>query len=531
MGLNIFLNNKSKIKNNPSTDELIERAFVPKNGKIDILFIFPPTTVAGRYGKEDLGEEVIGGNSIPLGVASLAAYVRDKGYGVGVLDCPGLGINSDKVHEIITKRDPAIIAFSTTTYTLLEAKNIAQKVRTKFPSKLTVLGGAHANVAGIETANSCDLFDIISYGLDGEYIIHDVIKKFSQKNFDRNLFMKDIKVLESIKGIIFKKDKVAIRNLPSETIKNLDELPFPARDLFPLERYMPLPNSYKRLPATNMVVIRGCPYFCTFCDQAGTGARRRSPQKVIDEVKYCVETLGVKEISFWDDTLSYHKKWMKDFLDRLIKEDLDLTWSCFAAVNTVDKETILLMKKAGCWQIFYGFETAVPSLAENLLTNRKNRDFKRMKEVADWTREAGIEMRGSFMVGMPGETPELAKQTIQNAIDLDPDYAQFGVVTPFPGTQLEKEIKQGKWGKLIIHNLEEYTGWTTTWLPDGYNSPEELEDMERYAYKRFYLRPSYVARSILKIRSFEDIKRYIKGAIGLIKGGYLSASRTKVLNR
>ena len=189
------------------------------------------------------------------------------------------------------------------------------------------------------------------------------------------------------------------------------------------------------------------------------------------------------------------------------------------------------MKQAGCWQIFYGFETAVPSLAKNLLTNRKNRDFKRMKEVADWTREAGIEMRGSFMVGMPGETPELAKQTIQNAIDLDPDYAQFGVVTPFPGTQLEKEIKQGKWGKLIIHNLEEYTGWTTTWLPDGYNSPEELEDMERYAYKKFYLRPSYVFRRILKIRSFEDIKRYVKGAIGLIKGGYLSALQTKVLNR
>ena len=87
-----------------------------------------------------------------------------------------------------------------------------------------------------------------------------------------------------------------------------------------------------------MIVIRGCPYFCTFCDQAGTGARRRSPQKVIEEIRDCVENYGIKEISFWDDTMSYHKKWMVEFLNLLIDAKLDLCWSCYAAVNTVDKE-------------------------------------------------------------------------------------------------------------------------------------------------------------------------------------------------
>ena len=246
-----------------------------------------------------------------------------------------------------------------------------------------------------------------------------------------------------------------------------------------MERYVPLPNQYKRLPLTNMVVIRGCPYVCTFCDQAGTVARRRSPNKVVEEIKQCVEQYGIKEISFWDDTMSYHKKWMVEFLNLLISEKLDVVWSCYAAVNTVDKELLQLMAKAGCWNIFYGFETGVEELSQNILTNRKNRNFEKMKQVAQWTREAGIESRGSFMIGMPGETPELAKQTVQNAIDLDPDYAQFTIVTPYPGTKLQKEIKEGKWGKFIHEDYEKYNMWEVTWLPDGYKSVEELKNMKR----------------------------------------------------
>ena len=499
----------------PSKKELIERGFAPQNGKIDVLFIFPPSAVAERYGKEDMGD--IGGDMIPLGIASLAAYFRDKGFGVGVLDCPALRIDADEVFEIIKKKDPAIIGFSTATYTLPRVIEIAKKIRDKLPTKLTVFGGSHANVAGVETVNQYDFFDIISYGLDGEYIIHDIAKKYSEKNFNRNSFMHDFAMLESIKGIIFKKNNVVIQNPDRETIKNLDELPLPARDLFPLEKYMPLPNQYRKLPLTNMVVIRGCPYVCTFCDQAGTQARRRSPSKVVEEIKDCAERYGIKEISFWDDTMSYHKKWMNEFLNLLIEANLNIVWSCYAAVNTVDKNLLQLMAKAGCWNIFYGFETGVNELSQNILTNRKNRNFEKMKQVAKWTREAGIESRGSFMIGMPGETPELAKQTVQNAIELDPDYAQFTIVTPYPGTKLQKEIKQGKWGKFIDEDFEKYNMWEVTWLPEGYKSVEELKNMKRYAFRKFYLRPSYIIKRILKIRSFEDIKRYFNGGMGLIK--------------
>ena len=103
-----------------------------------------------------------------------------------------------------------------------------------------------------------------------------------------------------------------------------------------------------------MIVIRGCPYFCTFCDQAGTGARRRSPQKVIEEIRDCVENYGIKEISFWDDTMCYHKKWMNEFLDLLIEADFDLSWTCCAAVNTVDdKDLLKKMRKSRLLEYFF----------------------------------------------------------------------------------------------------------------------------------------------------------------------------------
>ena len=514
MNINFFLK-KNRLKKESSTSELIERGFAPQNGKIDILLINPPSSITKRYGKKNLGE--IGGDLIPLGMASLAAYIREKGYGVGVIDCPTLKIDNEKVYEIILQKDPAIIGFSTTTYALSRAIELAKKIRSKLPKKLTIVGGSHANVAGIETANQYDVFDIVAYGLDGEFILHEIVQKFSEKNFNRNQFMTDFTMLENIKGIIYKKNNITIKNSPRENIENLDKLPLPARDLFPMEKYIPLPNQYKKLPLTNMVVIRGCPYFCTFCDQASTGARRRSPQKVIEEIKECVEKFGIKEISFWDDTMSYHKKWMREFLDRLIKADLNLCWSCYAAVNTVDKDLLILMRKAGCWNIFYGYETAVDDLAKNILSNRKNRNFEKMKQVAQWTKEAGIEVRGSFLIGLPGETPELAKKTVQNAIDLDPDYAQFTLVCPYPGTKLAKEIEEGKWGKFVSRDLEEYQCWNVTWLPFGYNSIKELKNMERYAFRKFYLRPSYIFKRIMKIRSIEDIKRYIRGGTALVK--------------
>jgi len=512
----MFKNNKHK----PSKKDYIERAFDPKNGIIDVLYIFPPTSIgdnfSNRYGKGDLGE--LGGNLIPLGIAALSAWLRQHNFGVAALDCITLNLSHDEIVQIIRDKKPKSVGISATTYALPASTTLIERLRKEFPDLLIILGGSHANVAGMDAAKNIPGADIISYHPEGEMTALEIFKEFKSKNYNRKVFLENFETLNNINGIIFKFKGEIFKTLPGKIIEDLDFLPFPARDLFPLERYIPLPNQYKKLPLTNMVVIRGCPYVCTFCDQAATRARRRSPQKVIDEIKHCVENYGIKEISFWDDTMSYHKKWMKEFCNLLIDSKLDLIWSCYAAINTVNKEILELMAKAGCWNIFYGYETGVESLAKNIKTDRKNKSMEHMMEVTKWTKDVGIEIRGSFIIALPGETPELAEQTIKDAIKLDPEYAQFSITTPFPGTALYNEIKEGKWGKLVTEDFTEYQGWNVVFLPKGYESPKQVIEMSKKAFRSFYLRPKYIYKAILRIRSFEDIKRYFRGFYALVRG-------------
>jgi len=501
-------------------DELINRAFAPKNDCIDIMFLFPPTSLgvdyAHRYGKKDLGD--LKGDLIPLGIASLAAYLRKYDFGVAALDCIALTLTHNEIIEIIKKRKPRSVGISATTYALPASTTLVARLRKEFPNLLIILGGAHANIAGMHAAKNITSIDIVCNHSEGETVIHDILKKFSKHKFNRETFLNDASTMKSIKGIIFRNKDEIVQNLPGEIIKDLDYLPLPARELFPIELYVPLPNQYKKLPLTNMIVIRGCPYVCTFCDQAATTARRRSPKRVIEEIREVVEKYGVKEISFWDDTMSYHKKWMKEFCTLLAEAKLDVIWSCYAAVNTVDQEILHLMKKAGCWNIFYGYETGVPELAENIKTNRKNKSMENMMQVAQWTKEAGIEVRGSFMIALPGENPQLAEQTIQDAIKLDPEYAQFSITTPYPGTALYNEIKNGKWGKLTTEDFSEFQGWNVVFLPNGYSNKDEVIKISKKAFRKFYLRPKFILKAILNIGSLEDIKRNFKGFRALVKG-------------
>ena len=139
-------------------------------------------------------------------------------------------------------------------------------------------------------------------------------------------------------------------------------------------------------------------------------------------------------------------------------------------------------------------------------------------EVAQWTKDAGIEIRASFMIAVPGETPEKAGEMIQFAIDLDPEYAQFSITTPYPGTKLYDEIKEGKWGKLTTEDFSQYHMWNVVFLPEGYKDKEEVLAMERKAFRKFYLRPRYILKKIIAVRSFEDIRRYWKGLILVLIG-------------
>ena len=205
---------------------------------------------------------------------------------------------------------------------------------------------------------------------------------------------------------------------------------------------------------------------------------------------------------------------MVSFCDALQSSGLDLTWTCYARVDTMDPALLSKMKAAGCFNIFYGFETGSQELLDLVDKRIRVEDSVR---VCQWTREAGIEVRGSFMLGLPGETPELARGTIRFALELDPDYAQFCLTTPYPGTRLYEQAEQ--FGRLSTE-LSDYHGWKAVFVPYGYDSPEELRAVEKLAMIRFYFRPRYWLRTMMKLQTREDLFRVLKGfrmALGFVR--------------
>lgn len=472
---------------------------------MDILFVSPPLSVEERYGR-NIG--ITEGHLPPLGLAALAAYIREKGRTVDIVDSLVHNYTNEDIIEIMKKDIPHIVCLSAITAVFNRSVETAQKIRDTFPNTLVILGGHHATITHTKIMENYNCFDLLVYG-EGELTLMDILEKFEEEECNRNEFLQNRTLLETINGAVFKFRGKVIKNQPRAQIPDLDILPFPARDLLPMKKYTPLPNQYKQLPSVHMLAIRGCPFSCDFCSNPaifGHKFRARSPKKVVEEIKHLVETYGAKEISFWDDLLTVNKKWVEDICDEIINQKIYITWTCYARADCVTPELLKKMKNAGCWNIFYGLETGNQQLLDNISKHLK---VQQIRDAVKWTKDAGIEIRASFMIGLPGETPELAEQTINFAIELDPDYAQFCINTPFPGTKLYETATI--WGAMTETNFDKFTIWEPVFLPFGYKNKQQLMKIEKKAFRRFYMRPRYIYGRLQKLNSMEDLKRYIKG--------------------
>lgn len=472
---------------------------------MDFLLISPPLTVDERYGRRNLGK--VGGQLPPLGLAYIAAFLRERKFSVDIIDGAIGDLSEEEILKKIKIQNPKIIGFSAMTFTFHRAVSFSRKIRTKFPRILTIIGGHHATLLPHQVLSENPSFDLTVYG-EGELTAWDIMQKFEKHNFDRGKFLKDYSLLETIPGIVFRKLKQTRMNPPRPLISNLDELPYPAWDLLPMDKYLPLPNQYLNKPVVHIVANRGCPFQCSFCSANavfGPKIRSLSPLKLVDMLKYVRDKFGAREISFWDDSLTVNKKWLFEFCRLMVKRKVGVTWSCYARVDCVDREILSWMKKAGCWNIFYGFESGNQELLDRI---GKNITLEQIRHANNLTKKAGIEVRASFMIALPGETPEMAQKTIDFAISLDPDYVQFCITTPFPKTRLYEDAK--KYGKLS-GDFSKYSVWEAVFVPHGYKNKREIEKMEKKAVRRFYLRPRYFWGRLRKIRSLRDLIRYFKG--------------------
>ncbi len=438
-----------------------------------VLIIFPPQSLEERY-SHSISD--VGGFLPPLGLCYMAAVLEKDGHEVRIMDCPVNNYGSKDIIEEVKNFHPELVGIAAITSLAAVTKELCDLIKTNSPETTVLLGGPHATIMPDELAKTTKADIIVKQEADN--IITDIVKDLDK----------------------YKQEKI----VDAGKVKDLDSLPFPARHLLDMKKYSSLPNNYKKDPRTfQMVTSRGCPFTCTFCFDAKGLFRQRSVENVMQEIRSLKEKYNIKEIAFWDDIFTLNKEWVHEFCKEMEKEKI--IWSCYTRLDVVDEPMLRAMKKSGCWNIFFGIESGAQELLDNIT---KRMTVEQMKEKVRIVKKVGIEIRGSFMIGLPGETPELARKTIQLAIDMDPDYAQFSITTPYPGTQLWDNYE--KYGTLN-KNFTDYNGWMPVFVPFGYKSREELQEMHKEAFRRFYKRPKYILKRISKTRSFSDIKRNIKG--------------------
>ncbi len=447
----------------------------------------PPHSLIDRYNKS-LAKAA--GSLPPLGLLYLAAVLRKAGHEVQV--CDGSMQDYATMMRRIREFKPDFLGFSTMAFLWHQTKQMIKNIKTEFPNMTIALGGNHSTIYKKRCLKECPEADLIMFG-ECEITAVEVVNALANK-----------KSLAGIKGIVYRKGKTFVQTEERPQIKDLDSLPFPARDLIDITDYTPAMEQYKRKPVTNVMTSRGCPFQCSFCTSRNTGMRLRSPANVLVELKELVEKYGVKEVAFWDDTFTLNQARIRE-LCQLIKDNhLNIIWSAHSRANTLTLETAQAMKDAGCWKIFFGIESLVQ---KNLDTIKKGITVQQAFDAIKITKQVGIESECSFMFGIPGETYEEAITTINLIKKLNPNYAKFFQHTFFEGQEREELEKVGT---LITDDLENVTGNTVTFVPYSMTR-EQLESLVPLAYRSFYLRPRYMLNYLKRMRSPEDIKRAYRG--------------------
>lgn len=472
-----------------------------------IALVFPPYSAEELLGKSKSLKKVL--NLMPpLGIAYLAAVLEQHGYEVKLFDC-GVDVTYERLMESLRREQPDIVGLSSTTPAFESAKRVARGVRQEFPGVITIVGGPHVTAIP-ERAMEGDYFDVGVLG-EGEETLLELVQHVEAKG---------LKGLDKVVGIVYKdgaggKQLVSTGRRPF--IRDLNALPRPARHLLPpLSYYQPTPASYKKLPLAGLITSRGCPSQCTFCDRAVFGQRYRfrDAANVVDEIEELILTYGAREIRFFDDTFTASERRAAEICQEIKRRGIEIPWSCLTKVTAVTKELLTSMKEAGCWQVLYGLESGDPRMLALLKKGNTREDNER---AIRWAREVGLGVRADFIVGTPGETMESLERTFDFAVAMDLDYVQFNKFVPLPGTQLYRMLtEQGYVFDFTQYSTGISDNAAAMYVPEEMTAEGYGSALDR-GYRRFYLRPTYLAKRLLAIRSFDELKGHLNGLAGILR--------------
>ena len=435
----------------------------------------------------------------PLGLAYISGYLKQQGHTVLLLDPDAQALSFDTVIEKVKEFQPALIGLNALTPNFNIAARYAAGMK-KTCQATIVLGGVHASALPKDIISAHPQFDYAVIG-EGEHTIQELVAALESGQPDHC----------SIRGLAFRKDNDTVVTAPRPFINDVDSLPFPDRTQIPLSNYHLHKHMSLGLPHADMLTSRGCPFSCIFCAShltLGKTYRPHSPGYVLAEIRYLTQTHGIKHLVFQDDTFTLDRSRVVEICDRIISGKLDIKWSCWARVNTVDRELLTLMKRAGCFSVGYGVESADPEVLKLL---RKGITPRQCVDAFRISHELGLKTLGFFILGCPGDSVDTMQKTIDFSIRLNPAIALFSKLIPYPGTELYSRYAAAgkKW--------ESFTYFGGAADPIRHESNVNIDAVCALANRRFYFRASYLIKLLRSFRSWAEIASFASGGRALVK--------------
>lgn len=446
------------------------------------------------------------GTYFPLGLGYISAFVKQYGYRVSFWDLNVQDIIFEDIVNYLYNEKFDFVGISFMTPQFYAAKEIADIIKETIPEIPIILGGAHPSVMPKETLDEIPNADFVVFG-EGEQTMLELLDCITK---GQGSFTK-------IKGLAWRHQDRIVCNEPRSPYKNLDSLPYPDRGLIDqsLYRHQSFLSYYKRVQT--IYTSRGCPGRCVYCASGfklRTKVRMRSVDNIMDEISFLKERYDIDYLLIKDDNFTLNKKRIREFCTAIKKGYPNLLWHCMCRVDTVNYEILAMMQDAGLNDVFFGIESGNDQILKKAGKGVTTREVRKAVEATD---KLGIKSYGAFILGLPGDSPETIRQTIDFACSLPLTLAGFSILIPYPGTKVFEDFysvdkKALNYHHFIastgVHYVDKYTGLRGM-------SVEELPGYITRAQRSFYMRPGQIFK-MLKGCTPSMLMGYASGFIALI---------------
>ncbi len=412
----------------------------------------------------------------PLNLALLAAVVEAAGHEVSIIDGEAEQLSLDEMVRTALAKKPDLIGLTATSPFFHLSKAVAEAIKRTAPNIPIAIGGPHITIMKEKA-----MFPAFDYAFIGE----------AEQSFPQFLAQYEQgKDIGDVAGLIYWRNGTLVSTGQPADIADLDQFPIPARHLLNMSLYK-LGTLRGRLPFTSIQTMRGCPWKCIFCASEAlktTSVRVRSPRSVVAEIKSVVQQFGIRHFGIVDDVLTLWREHIVEICDLLDREGLAITFEGSTRANQVDETLIARLAKSGLIRLSFGLETVDADMRKTMKKQVPLEHYVRANRICN---ELGVEALNSVMIGLPGETRDTVRATLQFLRSArEVKQANFAIAVPYPGTEFHEMAVSGTNGlELRTDDFSEYRRYGSAVTKVGDLAPEDLIDLQNEGFVSIYSAP------------------------------------------